>query len=180
MDIRFWIALLPAIFMLHDLEEIIMFQPWLEKNRGELKRRFPRLDKVLQSQHYNLSTSAFAVAVLHEFVLVSLATFLPLAFNAYQVWFGAFAAVSLHFVAHIAQWIIYRKYVPVIVTSLLALPYCVYTSIAFLKVADLTAGQLLVWAALGAALALVSFVPAFFLAGRFEVWKNRRYLHTAD
>jgi hypothetical protein len=39
MDIKLLIALLPFVFMLHDFEEIIMFKPWLEKNRSEVGRR---------------------------------------------------------------------------------------------------------------------------------------------
>jgi hypothetical protein len=58
---------------------------------------------------------------------------------------------------HIGQWIIFRKYVPPIVTSILALPYCGYTLIQFLQVTDLSAAQMVFWAGLGVALTVVSF-----------------------
>jgi ABC-type proline/glycine betaine transport system permease subunit len=176
MDIKLLIALLPFVFMLHDFEEIIMFVPWLEKNRDEVKRRFPQIDKVLSSHHDHLSTSAFAVAVLHEFLIIALITYISLYFNSYSWWFGAFAAFSLHLFVHIGQWIIFRKYVPFIVTSILALPYCILVFIEFLKVTDMTTGQLSLWSGIGIILTLASFVPAFFLAGQFEKWKNRKYL----
>ena len=32
---------LPLVFMVHEYEEIIMFEPWLRSNREELRRRFP-------------------------------------------------------------------------------------------------------------------------------------------
>lgn len=176
MDIKLLIALLPALFMLHDFEEIIMFEPWLKKNREEIRRRFPSLDKILSRNHDRLSTPAFAVAVLHEFLIIAVITYLSLYFDSYVWWFGAFAAFSLHLFVHIGQWIIFRKYVPFIVTSILALPYCGYTFVEFLKVTDLTAAQMAFWAGLGVALTVVSFFPAFYLAGRFEDWKNQKYL----
>ena len=179
MDIKLLIALLPIVFMLHDFEEIIMFGPWLEKNRAEVKRRFPRLDRVLQQNHDHLSTSAFAVAVFHEFFIIAGITYLSLYADAYQWWFGAFAAFSVHLIIHLAQWLIYGKYVPVVVTSVLALPYCLYTFGEFLTVTDMTTGQLVFWAALGVALTIASFAPAFFLAALFENWKNRHYLREA-
>ena len=33
---------------------------------------------------------------------------------------------SIHIVIHIIQWLIYRKYIPTILTSILVLPYCIY------------------------------------------------------
>jgi hypothetical protein len=176
MDIKLPIALLPFVFMLHDFEEIIMFKPWLEKNRSEVGCRFPRVDSILLKNHDHLSTSAFSVAVLHEFLLISIITYLSLYFGAYQWWFGAFAAFSLHLLFHIGQGVVYGKYVPCIVTSILTLPYSIYTFIAFLKVTELTAVQLLLWAVVGMIIAAASFVPAFYLASRFESWKNRNYL----
>jgi hypothetical protein len=180
MNINLLIALLPLVFMLHDFEEIIMFRPWLEKNRNELRWRFPRIDKTLQKNHDHLSTSAFAVAVLHEFLIIAFITYASLFFNSYHWWFGAFAAFSLHLIIHIAQWIIYGKYVPVVLTSILALPYCAYTFIQFIEITDMTAGQLLFWTMIGVALTLISFVPAFFLASQFENWKSRKYLEIAE
>jgi hypothetical protein len=175
MDIKLLIALLPIVFMLHDFEEIIMFKPWLDKNRGEVGRRFPRIDSILKKNHDQLSTSSFSVAVLHEFLLISIITYLSLYFRAYQWWFGAFAAFSLHLLFHIGQGMVYSRYVPCIITSILALPYCIYTFIAFLKVTDMTVVQLSLWAVLGMIIAVASFFPAFYLASKFEAWKDRKY-----
>jgi len=170
------IALLPAVFMIHDFEEIIMFGPWLNKNREEVGRRFPRVGSILRRNHDRLSPSAFTVAVMHEFCVIALITYASLYADTYNWWFGAFAAFSLHLFVHIGQWIVYGKYVPVIVTSFLALPYCLYTFVMFLNFTDMTGGQMLLWTAIGLAITLVSFVPAFYLASRFENWKNRNYV----
>lgn len=179
MDIRLLIALLPAVFILHDFEEIIMFKPWLEKNRAEIKQRFPRIDTIFKNHVDGLSTSAYAVAVLHEFFILALITYLSLYFNSYHWWYAVFITFSIHLLVHIAQWIIFGKYVPVILTSILALPYCAYVLIEFLKITDMTPGQLLFWAGLGISLTIASLVSAFFLASRFEHWKNRIYYQRA-
>ena len=174
--VKLLIALLPFVFMIHDFEEIIMFAPWLAKNRDEVGRRFPRIDKILRNHHDQLSSSAYAVAVMHEFIIISIITYASLYADTYHWWFGAFAAFSLHLLVHIGQWLIYGKYVPVVVTSFLALPYCLYTFISFLNFTDMTGGQMLLWAVIGLAITVVSFVPAFYLAARFENWKQHKYL----
>jgi hypothetical protein len=179
MDIRLFIALLPAVFMFHDFEEIIMFKPWLEKNRAEIKQRFPRIDSMFKNHVDALSTSAYAVAVFHEFIILALVTYLSLCFSSYHWWYATFIAFSIHLLVHIAQWLMFGKYVPFILTSILALPYCVYVLIEFLKITDMTLGQLLFWAGLGVILTIASLVPAFFLASRFEYWKNHIYLQRA-
>ncbi len=173
------IALLPVIFMIHDFEEIVMFKPWLNKNREELKRRFPKVENFLSRKNcFNLSTSGFAIAVLHEFVLISLVTFLSLWYNVYYWWFGAFSVYTLHLFVHILQWIVYRKYVPVIITSMLTLPYCIYTFIVFVDVMKISQTQMLFWTSAGVVIMLLSFPSAFYFAFRFENWKNKSY--TAD
>src|SRR5690554_6383097 len=162
-------ALLPIVFMLHDFEEIIMFKPWLAKNRLEIKRRFPKLDNLLdKKQIYNLSTSAFAVAVLHEFILISVAVFISLWCGLFYLWFAAFAAYSIHLLVHFLQWIVWRKYVPVIITSLLTLPYCIYTLLVVLNTIDLQLGLLLLWVLIGIVVTLLSFPSAFYFAFMFN------------
>lgn len=176
MDIRWLIALLPVVFMIHDFEELVMFEPWLRKNRDEVQRRFPPIDALLSRWHDGLSTPAYAVAVMHEFAIVAVITYASLYADSYGWWFGAFAAFSLHLLVHIAQWLIYGKYVPFVLTSILALPYCGYTLVFFVSVTSLSPAELTGWAALGVILTLASFPSAFALAARFERWKNARYL----
>jgi len=180
MDIKLLITLLPVVFIFHDFEEIVMFEPWLKKNRGEIRRRFPRLDETLAKNHDRLSTPGFAVAVMHEFLIVALITVLSLYFDDYRWWFGAFAAFAIHLIVHMGQWLVYKKYVPVIITSILALPYCVYTFAQFLAFTELTAGQMAFWAGVGLAVTALSFISAFSLALRFEQWKNEIYLKSGE
>jgi hypothetical protein len=169
------IALLPIVFILHDFEEIIMYRPWLTKHREEVGKRFPRVGKILSRYHSGLSTSAFAIAVLHEFLVITIITYLSLWFDVYYWWFATFMVFSLHLFVHIGQWIIYGKYVPFIITSLLALPYSISTFYVFTRSTDMSIGQLWIWTIAGVLLGLVSFPSAFFFASRFEIWKKRYF-----
>lgn len=106
------VLLLPIVFMIHEYEEIIMFQNWLGNNRNELKRRFPKFEQFLAHRgHFDYSTATFAVGTAHEFILISAISFCSIWLDAYQWWFAAFAGYSVHLIVHLAQWAIYRKYI---------------------------------------------------------------------
>lgn len=70
--------LLPFVFMVHDYEEIIMFRRWIDRNREELKKRFPKIESFFTRQgSFDYSTSTFAVGTAHEFILISVVRFAP-------------------------------------------------------------------------------------------------------
>ncbi len=175
-ETKLLMALLPVIFMFHDFEEIIMFKPWLTKNKSEIEKRFPKLNDLLnKKQIYSLSTSAFAVAVLHEFILISIVAYLSLWYSAYYLWFAAFSAYFIHLLVHIGQWIIWRKYVPVIISSIITLPYCIYTLTLFIKSGQMNLETMLLWALIGVIITLLSFPSAFYFALKFNKWKSNYF-----
>ena len=155
--------LLPVVFMLHEYEEIIMFRHWLDRNRDELKRRFPKFERFLaHRRHFDYSTATFAIGTAHEFILVFLISFCAVWLDSYQWWFAAFAGYSIHLIVHLAQWAIYRKYIPVIITTILILPYCVYAFSEFTKASILSPLQMLSWTVIGIGLTTLSLLFAFF------------------
>jgi hypothetical protein len=54
-------------------------------------------------------------------------------FQKEYMWFAVFMGFSIHIVIHIFQWVIYKKYLPVIITSILVLPYYIYGFIFFIN-----------------------------------------------
>ena len=58
----FW--LFPIIFMLHEMEEVIGFRIWLDKNR-DIARKYTKLSRLYQ----NFSNEGFSIAVLEEYLL---------------------------------------------------------------------------------------------------------------
>ena len=98
--------LFPVIFMLHEMEEIIGFGPWLDKNQAILDK-YPRI----AAAYEHFSPSGFAVAVLEEYLVVIIITGASLYFANYLVWLGAFIAFSLHLLIHLIQSILIIKQV---------------------------------------------------------------------
>lgn len=171
----FLMALLPIVFMLHDFEEIIMLRPWLSRNRNELRTRFPHFEAFLTRRgFFDYPTSAFALAVCHEFVLLSALSYGALYTETYTWWFAGFMAFFLHLFVHIGQWIVYRKYVPVIITSILSLPYCIFTFGLFLTSGLLSLPEMLLWSSIGVVAAVLSLPLAFFWASKFNAFLRLR------
>ena len=117
---REYILLLPILFIIHDMEEIVGFKAFFQKNPW-IFARYPGITK----PYRNLKTECFALAVYEEFIpffgLSLLAYYFP---NKvlYALWMGLFLALAGHFVIHIVQSIVIRKYIPSLITSIICLP----------------------------------------------------------
>ena len=72
---------------------------------------FPHYDQKLSF----LQSPAFGIAVCEEFVIVSACTMATIITGNMLFWYICLLAFSLHFVAHIIQFFIIRKYIPAIV-----------------------------------------------------------------
>ena len=144
MDLNFFIliSLLPIVFMFHDFEEIIFMKLFFAKNSEYLQNRFPKLSKQILKMN-GISTATFAFGVAEEFVLFSILTYTSLLTENYGWWFGLLAGFTLHIIIHIIQFIVVRKYLPVIITSVLVLPYCIYTILKFYNLLILSVQQMI-------------------------------------
>ncbi len=130
-------VLLPIVFMFHEFEEILFLKIWLHKNKEYLCNKFPKIGSKIYSQYSSFTTSGFVFAIAEEFVLISILTYAAIIFQKEYLWFTVFMGFSIHIVIHIFQWIIYKKYLPTIVTSILVLPYCIYGLIYFINNNDI-------------------------------------------
>ena len=120
MRTRGWIWAGPAVFLLHDAEEVLTIESWLREHGTELP---PLVHRFL-----GVTARQFALAVLLLF-----AGFLAAA--AHAAWRAQRARASLVFLllagtlvgnglTHIAQAVLFRGYTPGVVTALLVvLPY---------------------------------------------------------
>lgn len=160
--------------MLHDFEEIIFLKAWLGKNGDYLKERFPRISKRLLPRLEKLSTAGFAVAVAEELILLSMVTFGSIYFESYYLWLSIFMAFSIHLVVHVLQWIAVRRYIPAIVTSLLALPYCIYTLAVIVKHNMFQPTEIVLWTAIGMVLLALNLLLAHKLGEKFDLWMQKR------
>lgn len=129
-ELELIVSLFPIIFMIHEFEEIIGFKSWVTKDGPWIAKKYPKTAKQI-TLYERMSVPSFALAVLEEFALFSIATILALTLQWYGVWIAVFAGFSIHILIHIGQWMVVRKYIPIVITSLLSLPYIAWGDIKF-------------------------------------------------
>lgn len=165
-DVKFIsiIWLLPLVFMLHDFEEIIFLEWWVNKNKLELLRKYPRIANV-----YNeISTAAFALGVSEEFIILILITLGSIIFNWYYLWFGVLVGFFIHLVVHIIQWIVFKKYIPAISTTVPAMIYSIYAIYFIYNNSNMEILMLAMWSALGIIIVWFDLIFAHKLARKFN------------
>ena len=167
-DFKIIVWLFPIIFMMHDFEEIIFFKSWIEKNKEKLSEKFPKLSKRFIGRFENLSVQAFSVAVAEEFVLLSVITVLSVVFDSYLLWLGVFMGFFIHLLMHLIQWIVFRKYIPAIYTSLISLIYCVFSLNFILKHKLFEINEILIWTFVGFGIVVLNLLFAHKLAELFD------------
>ncbi len=115
-----------------------------------------------------LSTAGFALAVAEEFVVICLVTYGSIIWDNYYLWLAIFMAFSVHLFVHVGQWIVWGRYLPVIVTSLISLPYCVYGFLEILESGLFSFAEIVLWTVIGVAFAAANLVFAHWLGGKVE------------
>ena len=113
--------LFPALFMLHELEEIIWMPTFVKK----LSTHFP--DNQILSYY---TPFTFNAIVLEQFLILLLSLFLSYQFNNYTIYITIVIAYIYHVFGHMIQTIVLRKYVPGLLTGILTSLF----SITFLKI----------------------------------------------
>ncbi len=102
--------LFPALFMLHELEEII----WMPSFVKKLSTHF--LDNRILSYY---TPFAFNAIVLEQFLILLLSLFLSYQFNNYTIYITIVIAYIYHVFGHLIQTVVIRKYVPGLLTGIL-------------------------------------------------------------
>ena len=165
--------LLPIAFMFHDFEEIM--KTWISRNSGVLAARYPRLVMRLVAQHDDLSQPAFSFAVAEEFVVFSILTFITVEYNLYAAWTGIMLAFFAHLLVHLAQFVVFRKCVPVLITSVLSSAYCLLALAQMRTSIGLAWKDIAPWAGLAFVLLAVNLIFALKLAKLFNRWLDKHY-----
>ena len=167
--------LLPIVFMFHDFEEIIMFKPWISANGAALEKRFPRWAPRVLAVHNKISASAFALVVAEQFVILSTLTLLAVELELYPFWTGMMLGFFIHLLIHIGQFIVYRRYVPVILTSLPGGLYCLLALHDLNIQHPLDWGLVAIWALVSLIIISANLALAFKLAMKFEGWLEKNF-----
>ena len=109
--------LFPALFMLHELEEIIWMPSFVEK----LSTHFS--DNRILSYY---TPFAFNTIVLEQFLILLLSLFLSYQFNNYTIYITIVIAYIYHVFGHLIQTVVIRKYVSGLLTGILTSLFSLY------------------------------------------------------
>ena len=101
--------LFPALFMLHELEEIVWMPSFIKK----ISPQYPN-NQILS--YY--TPFAFNVIVLEQFLILLLSLFLSYQFSNYTIYATIVIAYIYHIFGHLIQTIVLRKYVPGLLTGI--------------------------------------------------------------
>ena len=101
--------LFPALFMLHELEEII----WMPSFVKKLSAQFPDIRFL---SYYTPLT--FNAIVLEQLLLLMITLYLSYQFNNYTIYTTIVIAYIYHVLGHLIQTIVIRKYVPGLLTGI--------------------------------------------------------------
>ena len=101
--------LFPALFMLHELEEII----WVPSFVKKLSAQFPDIRFL---SYYTPLT--FNAIVMEQLLLLMITLYLSYQFNNYTIYTTIVIAYIYHVFGHFIQTIVIRKYVPGLLTGI--------------------------------------------------------------
>lgn len=123
------IFLFPIFFMIHEFEEIIMIQKWINHNQIKLTQRFPHLYPIIKKAS-KIDTHKFSIIVAEEFIIVSTCCTISIYTGQIIYWYCCLAAFSLHLHSFIAIYHLAKIYTcncnNLMLSSILYLGYIQY------------------------------------------------------
>ena len=148
--------LFPALFLIHDLEEIVGLKSWIERNGKAVGERFPRFAPMFRGY----TTERMVKAVAEEYALCLLLTTLASTgkLPMLLLWYGAFVAYTFHLVVHIVQSLVLSMYVPAVATSVLLLPISLWLMYKQSYVLGISLSDSLLYCILGFALVALNLL----------------------
>ncbi|WP_370800936.1 HXXEE domain-containing protein [Veillonella parvula] len=116
MELNSFFLLFPSIFMLHELEEILLFPRFMDWNL-QLQRR--------------LLSGAFSpfrinAIIYQEFVLLLIILGLSIYFESFDFYITIIIAYVYHVIGHIFQSIFLRQYILGVLSGIITAGYCTY------------------------------------------------------
>lgn len=116
MDLHSFFLLFPSIFMLHELEEILLFPRFMERN--------PRLQRRLLSGAF--TPFRINAIIYQEFILLLIILGLSVYFESFNFYLTIIIAYIYHVIGHVFQSIFLRQYIPGVLSGIITAGYCTY------------------------------------------------------
>ena len=114
MDLHSFFLLFPSIFMLHELEEILLFPRFMERN--------PQLQRRLLSGAF----TPFRIneIIYQEFILLLIILGLSVYFESFDFYLTIIIAYVYHVIGHVFQSIFLQQYIPGVFSGIITAGYC--------------------------------------------------------
>lgn len=162
-----WVLLFPALFMIHDFEEIIYGHNWFKRNikKIETKVSAKLMAKLIKS--LDGTTAQFAFAVFEEFIILVSLSILTIHYHWYVFYVCLMFGYCVHAVIHLLQSIYLRMYVPATATGLVTSILIIYGAFVVIHEQQLQISLILIFLPLMMILILVNGLFAHWLAKRF-------------
>lgn len=116
MDLYSFFLLFPSIFMLHELEEILLFPRFMDRNL-QLQRR------LLSGAFTPFRINAI---IYQEFILLLIILGLSVFFESFDFYLTIIIAYIYHVIGHVFQSIFLRQYIPGVLSGIITAGYCTY------------------------------------------------------
>ena len=116
MDLHSFFLLFPSIFMLHELEEILLFPFFMDRN--------PQLQRRLLSGAF--TPFRINAIIYQEFILLLIILGLSIYFESFDFYLTIIIAYIYHVIGHVFQSIFLRQYIPGVLSGIITAGYCTY------------------------------------------------------
>ena len=116
MDLNSFFLLFPSVFMLHELEELLLFPRFMDRN--------PQLQRRLLSGAF--TPFRINTIIYQEFVLLLIILGLSIYFESFDFYITIIIAYVYHVIGHIFQSIFLRQYIPGVLSGIITAGYCTY------------------------------------------------------
>ena len=144
-SINFITWVFPILFMLHDFEEIILVEAWRKRYKIKLDKQKARRLVFAGCK----KTPAFSVGVAIEFLIISAVSLVSYLIGNYCFWYGLFFAFTIHLIGHCIVILLYKFYVPGVITSILFLPCCLYVLHSTQQILQFTLVDIVLYCSIG-------------------------------
>jgi len=123
-DINVLILIFLIIFMLHNLEEIIMVERWIKKTYPRIKNKVPLFVQEEFKNFKDITAAQFAVAVFGVSIFASVLLLISVTTEQYFLFLGLSLVFAINIFSHPLQSLLLWCYTPGLITSLLlVIPY---------------------------------------------------------
>ena len=116
MDLYSFFLLFPSVFMLHELEEILLFPRFMDRN--------PQLQRRLLSGAF--TPFRINAIIYQEFILLLIILGLSVYFESFVFYLTIIIAYIYHVIGHVFQSIFLRQYIPGVLSGIITAGYCTY------------------------------------------------------